>query len=93
VFLDDRHWLATAKGLYVSADAGQSWQRAVTTNLESVDYPQQLTAVGGRPSTAFAVLAGFASVTTDWGAHWRVVDLPKVTNDFVGLPGLGGWPG
>jgi photosystem II stability/assembly factor-like uncharacterized protein len=92
VFVDDQHWIDYSKGVYFTADAGQTWIKATTTNPEQTANAVELVAASSPLAVALAP-GLFASETTDWGAHWHAVKLPDIYPTYTGFDGQGGWSG
>jgi photosystem II stability/assembly factor-like uncharacterized protein len=95
VFLDDHRWLAAGDGVFASTDAGHTW-RSTSTMRPPAGYGG-VQVIRSHPGTAFVLspdeIGGlFASVTTDWGAHWHAVGLPETYQSYTGVAGMGGWP-
>ena len=91
-FLDRQHWIDYSQGVSFTADAGQTWKKATTTNPSKTASGVELVTT---PSSAVFVLAAglFASESTDWGVHWRAVALPDIYPTYRGFAGQGGWNG
>ena len=90
VVLDDQRWVSYADGVYFTSDGGQSWRRVSTTNPGKATNAVEL--IRSPSTVVFAVAPGiFASMTTDWGAHWRAVGLPDIYPSYSGFEGDGGW--
>jgi photosystem II stability/assembly factor-like uncharacterized protein len=90
-YLDSRRWLAYDKRFYMTSDAGATWHPtspAITAKNMSAVEVMRLT-----PGTVIALEPGvIASMTTDWGAHWRAVGLPQIYQSYRGFNGSGGVP-
>jgi photosystem II stability/assembly factor-like uncharacterized protein len=90
-YLDSRHWLAYDKSFFITSDAGATWHPTAPTitakNMSAVEVLRLA------PGTAIALEPGvIASMTTDWGAHWRAVGLPQIYQSYRGFNGSGGSP-
>jgi len=68
-----------------------SWKQASTTN--PVKDPSGVEVLHSAPGSVLVLAPGvIASMTTDWGAHWRTVGLPQIYQSYTGVNGMGGWP-
>ena len=90
-YLDSRHWIAYDKTFFLTSDAGATWHPvSPTITAKDMSAVEVISAV---PGTVVALEPGvIASMTTDWGAHWRSVGLPQIYQSYRGLNGGGGWP-
>lgn len=89
--MDANHWMAYDKAFFISSDAGATWRPTTPTitakNMSAVEV------IRSAPGTVVVLEPGvFASMSTDWGGHWRRVGLPEIYQSYRGLNGSGGWP-
>jgi photosystem II stability/assembly factor-like uncharacterized protein len=88
-YLNSKRWLAYDKSFFITSDAGTTWHSTYATITAKSMSAVEVTRLA--PGTVVALEPGvIASMTTDWGAHWRVVGLPQIYQSYHGFNGSGG---